>query len=256
MAQKVPFLSEEEIERDANDLLASYGRARRIDIVAPIPIEDIVEKHLKLGIEFDDMHRLMDVRRFGLEPDILGAMYFEDRRIVIDESLDPEIYPHKEGRYRFTLAHEGGGHWQLHRELFGRQPGQLTLIDDGPSVICRSSQAKAPVEWQADYYASCLLMPQALVRDAWRLSMGTSAPFIFDPARHGARESARGNGPRPLRTILRNLRKSDSDRLFDEIAGRFSGHFGTSVQAMRIRLENLGLLVREAPRQASMIGAR
>jgi hypothetical protein len=36
----------------------------------------------------------------GLDPDILGAIYFGERRIVIDESLDPEENPSKEGRYR------------------------------------------------------------------------------------------------------------------------------------------------------------
>ena len=80
-------------------------------IAPPIPIEDIVEKHLKLGFEFDDMHQLFGVPRSGLgfEPDILGAIFFDERRIVIDESLDPEENPSMEGRYRFTLAHEGGG---------------------------------------------------------------------------------------------------------------------------------------------------
>ena len=30
-------------------------------------------------------------------------MFFDEARIVIDESLDPEENPTKEGRYRFTL---------------------------------------------------------------------------------------------------------------------------------------------------------
>ena len=36
-----------------------------------------------------------------------------------------------------------------------------------PSFVCRSSQAKEPIEWQADFYASCLLMPRKLVMAAW-----------------------------------------------------------------------------------------
>ena len=39
-----------------------------VTIEPPIPIEDIVEKHLKLGIEFDDMHRLFGVPRSGRGP--------------------------------------------------------------------------------------------------------------------------------------------------------------------------------------------
>jgi hypothetical protein len=73
------------IEGDAALLLAEYARARGIVIAPPIPIEDIVEKHLKLGIEFDDTHKLFGVPRSGLDPDILAAIFFDDRRIVIDE---------------------------------------------------------------------------------------------------------------------------------------------------------------------------
>ena len=138
MPKKVPYLPEEQIERDAEALLAEYAQARGVVIEPPIPIEDIVEKHLKLGIEFDDMHRLLGVPRsgLGLDPDILGAIWFDERRIVIDESLDPEENPSKEGRYRFTLAHEGGGHWRLHRHLFAKDPAQVSLFDEPatPSV--------------------------------------------------------------------------------------------------------------------------
>lgn len=105
MPKKVPYLYEEQIERDAAALLAEYEQARGVIITRQVPIENIVEKHLKLGIEFDDMHRLLNHPRSGLgrDPDILGAMFFDERRIVIDESLDPEGNPSMEGRYRFTL---------------------------------------------------------------------------------------------------------------------------------------------------------
>jgi hypothetical protein len=105
----------------------------------------------------------------GLDPDILGAIYFDERRIVIDESLDPEENRSKEGRYRYTLAHEGGGHWRLHRHLFANGSVRTALFDrlPVPSVICRSSRAKEPIEWQAEFDASCLLMPRKLVFAAW-----------------------------------------------------------------------------------------
>ena len=107
MLKKVPYLQEKQIERDAIALLDEYEKSRGVAITRRIPIEDIVEKHLKIGIEFDDMHRLLRIPRSGLGsgPDILGAMFFDERRIAIDESLDPEENPSKEGRYRFTLAH-------------------------------------------------------------------------------------------------------------------------------------------------------
>ena len=91
MPKKVPYLREEQIERDAEGLLAEYERARGLQIVAPVPIEDIVEKYLKLGLEFDDMHQLLGVPRsgLGLEPDILGAIFFDERRIVVRREPRP-----------------------------------------------------------------------------------------------------------------------------------------------------------------------
>src|SRR5215471_3941425 len=104
MTKLVPYLSDQAIERDSAELLAEYAQARSVTIAAPIPIEDILEKHLKLGIEFDDTHSRFGVpRKSGQGPDILGAIFFDEKRIVIDESLDPEENPAKEGRYRFTL---------------------------------------------------------------------------------------------------------------------------------------------------------
>ena len=101
----------------------------------------------------------------GLDPDIFGAIWIDTGRIVIDESLDPEERPAMEGRYRFTLAHEGGGHWRLHHGLVRSDRDQEVLFPDvpKPTVVCRSIQAKKRVEWQADFYAPCLLMPRRLV---------------------------------------------------------------------------------------------
>jgi hypothetical protein len=145
MSKFVPYLAEEAIERDAEALLAEFARARSVVVGPLIPIEDIIEKHLKLGIEFDDTHRLFGIPRRGLNigegPDILGAIFFDERRIVVDESLDPEENPNKEGRYRFTLAHEGGGHWRLHRRLYSKDLAQGALFGGPsvPSVVCRLS---------------------------------------------------------------------------------------------------------------------
>src|SRR5215471_8676637 len=175
MTLQVPYLAVEAIERDAEALLAQFAHARGMAIRAPIPIEDIIEKHLKLHIEFDDLHRRHGVPRggAGTEADIFGAIWFETGEIVIDESLDPEERPSIEGRYRFTLAHEGG-HWRLHRPL-DSGPGSLFGYARPPTVV--SSRAKERVELQANLYASCLLMPRKLVFQAWRDRFSNDHPF-------------------------------------------------------------------------------
>jgi hypothetical protein len=118
MTKFIAYVPDEVIEKDAQALLADFANARGVLIEPPIPIDDIIEKYLKIGIEFDDTHRLFQVPRSGddADPDILGAIFFDEKRIVIDESLDPDASPAKEGRYRYTAAHEVG-HWRLHRGL-------------------------------------------------------------------------------------------------------------------------------------------
>ncbi len=187
MTLRVPYIADEAIERDAEALLAQYAHAKGIKIKPPIPIEDIVEKHLKLRVEFDDLHRLLDIPRsgIGLHPDIFGAIWLESGKIVIDESLDPEERPELEGRYRYTLAHEGGGHWRLHRPLVRptRDHQRSLLIEAArPTVVCRSSQAKERVEWQANFYASCLLMPRKLVFAAWDEAFPDRKQRVLQPA--------------------------------------------------------------------------
>jgi hypothetical protein len=261
MSKFVPYLSDEKIERDSEALLAEFSSERNVVIAPPIPIEDIVEKHLKLGIEFDDTHRLFGVPRsgrgLGQGPDILGAIFLNERRIVIDESLDPDENPSMEGRFRFTLGHEGGGHWRLHRRLLAKDPAQIALFGGPavPSVVCRSSQSRERVELQADLYAAYLLMPRKLVFDAWQKEFGTYEPFIFDATKRASAASRpRGNGPRMIGAILREMIEPDHTYVFDLIAKKFAPVFRVSPIAMRIRLENLGLLCREIPRQKGLAG--
>ncbi len=255
MGINVAYLADEVIEKGAEALLAEYARVRGVSIDGSIPIDDIIEKHLKLGMEFDDTHRLFGVSRSGngLDPDVLGAIFFDQKLIVIDESLDPHTYPAKEGRYRYTAAHEVG-HWQLHRTLFSKNPAQTSLLETSapPSFICRTSQAKERIEIQADLYASCLLMPRGAIRKHWAQSFGTDKPLVFDAVRSQPFVNRpRSFGLRPISEILAELDPSP-DYLFNKIAGDFARHFIVSTKAMRIRLERLGLLLACAPDQHTL----
>jgi IrrE N-terminal-like domain len=234
MTLQVPYLAYEAIERDAEALLAQYAHAKGVEIRAPIPIEDIVEKHLKLRMEFDDLRRLFGLPG-GRKPDIFGAIWLDSARIVIDESLDPEEHPLKEERYRFTLAHEGG-HWRLHR----------LLVTQRSIVVCRSSQANERVELQANLYASCLLMPRKLVMEAWRDKFGNDHPYLL------RRKSFFGlpyDMDPKLAGILRSFEQSDLYNFALPLAEKFR----VSPTSMRIRLEKLGLIRREVPRPESLL---
>jgi hypothetical protein len=197
---------------------------------------------------------LFGVPRPAPDPDILGAIFFDDRRIVIDESLDPEGNPAREGRYRFTVGHEGGGHWRLHRHLFAKETAQATMFGRraAPSFICRSSEARKREEWQADFYSSCLLMPRKLVFAAWDAAFPDRKPRVLQPRTpisHPYVEIRR------LEFQIGNTDCSESDdETLDRIAKAFAETFLVSPIAMRIRLEKLGLLHREVPRQRVLGG--
>ena len=256
MSRFVPYLADEAIERDSVSLIKEYEHARGVTIEPPIPIEDILEKHLKLRIEFDDLHARHNVPRpENGQTDILGAIY-GDGSIFIDESLDPEENPVREGRYRFTLAHEGGGHWRLHQHLIKEDTAQASLFgDDGaPKFICRSSQAKERVEWQADFYASCLLMPRKMVFAVWDEFFPDRKQRVLQPKtpiEHSFVEI-----PKYGFQLSGQMLECETD---DEALARFcrplAERFLVSPIAMRIRLEKLGLLHRSVPLQRLLAGS-
>jgi Zn-dependent peptidase ImmA (M78 family) len=114
------------------------------------------------------------------------------------------------------------------------------LIDDArPTIVCRSSQAKERVEWQADFYASCLLMPRKMVFTAWNEAFPDRKPRVLQP------ETPVDH---PFVEIARAFDESE-DQALECLARPFAERFLVSPIAMRIRLEKLGQLHRIVPRQ-------
>ncbi len=121
------------------------------------------------------------------------------------------------------------------------------------SVICRSSQAKEPVEWQADFYASCLLMPRKLVFAAWDEMFPDRKQRVIQPSvpvRHPFVEV-----PLTQWKFCDHDWSETVDDALDRIARPLAEKFLVSPIAMRIRLEKLGLLLRELPHQHLLAGA-
>ena len=136
----------------------------------------MLESHLDLTLDFDDLPQLLGV------PDVLGATSVAQRRVMVDQTLDPTVNPTKLGRYMFTLAHELG-HWELHRHLFMANLRQKSLFAerDRSTIVCRTSSRKDPMEWQADAFAGYLLMPKAMVMRAWEGRHGSLEPYFAAP---------------------------------------------------------------------------
>ncbi len=223
--KRVGFLAEERIEASTLELLASYGCKFGSVCCPPIPVEEILEAYLGLDFELDDLRELLGVS------DVLGATWIAQRRVKIDQSLDPTVHPFMEGRYRFTVSHEVG-HWELHRKLFPDHSGQMSLFASPEEpIVCRSG-AKDPMEWQADCFAAYLLMPTTMVMSAWAALCGGLRPyFAGDEIANLTARWGLGSDERPTVAIARDL----------------ASVFRVSGQAMQIRLVRLGLIQTETP---------
>lgn len=219
----VPFLSEQTIEAEAKLLLDEFALANATPISAPVPIEDIIELHLKLAFEFRDL------RSEFQSNDVLGAIWFDSQVIAVDNHLDPTKDPQLMGRYRFTLAHETA-HWRLHRKHYQQDPDQKDLFGGRgqPAYVCRSSD-KPSAEWQADSFAGSVLVPRDLLREKWnewRGNLDTVALQQLAPA--NVSHDPKRNENATLEMFCRPLADA----------------FEVSAEAMRIRLEQMGFLRR------------
>ena len=216
----VPWISKERIASKAMNLVNDFQAMAGYRVSPPIPVEDIIERSLGLRLLYEDL-----VKVFG-SGDILGATYVESRLICINERL----FEHSsEGRLVFTCAHEAG-HWVLHRRYVDMQE-ERNLKDD--AIVCKFSNAKEPIEWQADYFAACLLMPEKEIREAFQKVCGPK-PLIIKNVRSAVEKGSRCVEPFVEQWPFIAAAVCE--------AGGFSN---VSKQAMIIRLQDLGLLINQ-----------
>ncbi|MBU1675925.1 ImmA/IrrE family metallo-endopeptidase [bacterium] len=225
MARKTDFIHRETIEAGTLALLGDYSRKYGLTVGPPVPVEEILEAHLGLAYDFDDLPRLMGT------PDVLGGTWFRSREVKIDQSLDPTVFPSQLGRYRFTVAHEVG-HWELHRHRYLSAEGQAAMFagEDRP-VVCRSNDT-SPLEWQADRFAGYLLMPKEMVFARWETMHGNREPYIAIDE---------------IEDLKARWGLADDDRPTVDVARQMAPVFEVSAQAMQIRLIELGLIRTKVP---------
>lgn len=113
---------------------------------------------------------------------------------------------------------------------------ELHRLAQADAIFCRSSQKKAPAEWQADRFAAALLMPAADVRATVRALCGDTLPTWEDV-----------EAKRKARVLDEKLRD-----LATEVMAK--GNFtNVSNEAMRYRLLDLNLVLDASNPQRSLL---
>ena len=215
---KAPWISRKEIAVKAMALIEDFQERAGYRIRPPIPVEEIIERSLGLSLHYVDLEKILGCR------DVLGATYAESRRVCINETL----FEHSsEGRLVFTCAHEAG-HWVLHLPFVDTKENGGSKAQ---TIVCRLRDVKEPIEWQADYFASCLLMPEKETKEAFQ-RVCCPEPLVIRNAKSLTKKGSRCEEPFLEQWPYIAAAMCE--------AGGFSN---VSRQAMVIRLQDLGLLI-------------
>ena len=148
---RVDYLTKGQLEAAAGNLLDRYEVAESPINGPPVPVEFVVENFLGFDIKWDKLN------------DDCTLAFIDPNRKLLCLNLDRSSYFDDVG-YEYTLAHEIG-HWELNH--FEPATRQLELgLRDQPSRYLHRANGNRQYrshEFQAEYFASCLLMPKRLI---------------------------------------------------------------------------------------------
>lgn len=184
MRNKIPILSSDEINCHAEKFIQDFDSDLFEDIHA-LDVEAFLELYLKVDMEYDYLscdssclgmtvfNNTNKIPVYDKEENRAKYISAHEGTIIVDNSL---LEDDQEKRLRFTLGHEAG-HWIFHKAFFGYNPGQMSLFEiDTAYTRCRyvnnnyiyrrteNWDDEKWMEWQADKFSACLLMPETSVR--------------------------------------------------------------------------------------------
>lgn len=192
---------------------------------------DVLDPGLALkaiGYSVDVCESLGQYRGQGESFEVAGILDNDSSRVQISRRFSPEIR-------NFTIAHELG-HAILHAGSGLHRDRAL----DGTSA----RQLRPPNEFEADNFAAYFLLPEKQVRIAFAQKFLTHR-FVLDEATAFAlfaeAQPVLQSKCRTVRDLTRMLASAEhyNGVRFESIAKQF----GVSIEAMAIRLEDLGLVV-------------
>lgn len=141
-----------EINNLAESLAATYNPEK----LTPFPYENITQDKTDLTITFLDLQ----------DATVSGVILYEDTEKKFDILINTAKNPN---RQHFTLGHELG-HYFLHKDTLkaekGFVDGEKSL--DNRNILYRLDNAKQDLlETDANHFAASLIMPTALLEEAW-----------------------------------------------------------------------------------------
>ncbi len=150
------FISKIEIEACALDILLKMQATTNYVPKLPLDASRVAE--------FLDLDVVWDTIPSDEQGAIAARILPLEKLIEINENI-PQL---RGGFGESTIAHEIG-HWVLHIDSeavrrYSRLQQKGVKVQVEP-LLCRSGDNLAGIEWQAQYFASCLLMPQHLLTE-------------------------------------------------------------------------------------------
>ncbi|AZQ84151.1 ImmA/IrrE family metallo-endopeptidase [Colwellia sp. Arc7-635] len=148
----VPYIGQSYIDGRVNNILKYFGfKVKNKNEILLSPICDYLSKFSNVEFIYDE-----DLGENVHGNKILGKLSIDSKAIFISNTLELNS-----PRWRFTLAHELG-HFLLHRKLLLSKPNSY-LVDSENSISWENIEKSdnSRLEWQANSFASSLLLPKA-----------------------------------------------------------------------------------------------
>ncbi len=202
----VKFIDKNEIESCALKILEKYKYKS-----GAVSLEDICNK-----LQRSDNLKYLPAT--SLDPGVLGKITYDPFTIFIDVKQTETIKS-----FRFTLAHELEHYFLNHQKYMYAEKCYKDDIDlENPRVV--NVQDIRRIEWQANYFASCLLLPKVeLTKDFFKIAQKLDL--------HN-----RGAG-----WLYLDNQKCNID-IFYNITNLLKNKFQVSRSVIKIRLKELGIL--------------
>lgn len=140
---------------DSPEQVVKYYQQIGLPMDSSIPIEKIIESNEEFDLIFKDL---------GVNDAYIKRIADNRFEIAVNSNHHPN-------RQRFSMAHEYA-HYLLHRSKIDSMP-------EGERILHRNGD-KNSIEYQANSFAAELLMPEELVRGAFRVSNGNLTQMALE----------------------------------------------------------------------------